>query len=93
MEQKIEPRNKPTQCNQLIYDKETGIHNGKKSCFIKLCWENQIATCKRGKLHHFLTPKEKATQKGLNIIRSKTIKLLKEIRDTMPFENDLSNIF
>lgn len=67
MEQKIEPRNKPTQCNQLIHDKETGIHNGKKSCFIKLCWGKLDSYMQKEENYTIFSPKKKQLKKGLNI--------------------------
>ena len=81
MEQNRNPRDNPMYIWSLIFDKRgKNIQWRKDNLFNKLCLDNWIATCKRMKIVHSLTPYRKINSKCIKDInvRPETIKLLEE---------------
>ena len=69
MEQDRNPRNKPMHLcvpGSLFFDKGgKNIQWRKDNLFSKCCWENQLTTCKRMKVEHFITPYTKINSKWI----------------------------
>lgn len=67
----------------MIWGKDTNAVQQRKDClFSKWCWKNGISYAKTNKQTKNPLPKQKGTQKGLNV-KCKTIKLLEENRELL----------
>ena len=77
------------------YKRGKDIQQGKASLFIKWCWENLTAMCKRMKLKHFFHTMYKNKLRCIKelYVRPEIIKLLEESIGSMFFGISLSNNF
>ena len=94
MEHNRKPGNKPTDNDELIFNKRAkSIQWEKNSLLNKWCLENWISTCKRIKLNSYITPQWKINSKWINdlTLRHGTVKLLEESIGTLLGNTELGN--
>ena len=89
------PEMDPQLSGQLIFDKSVKKYPMEKSLFNKWCWENWVATYRRMKLDHSLTPYTKINSKWMKDIdvRQKYIKILEKNMGSNLFDISHSNLF